>query len=73
MLHVAKIAAFTGFDPARWRPNMRIVEPADRLADGAERDRIAEPKARLPKQMLKTSHTQLYVDAVNRVLRAQRT
>jgi hypothetical protein len=69
--HVENIGAFTEFDPPRWHPNMR-VEPADRLADGAERDRIAAPNARLPKQILKTCHAQLYVDAVNRVLRAQR-
>ena len=68
-----KIGAFTGFDPARWRVKMRIVEPVDRLADCAERDPIAEPNARLPKQILKTGHTQLYVEAVNRGLRAQRS
>jgi len=68
--HVEKIGASTGVDPARSRPNTRVVKPADRLADCPERGRMAEPNA---KQILKTGHTQLYADAVNRVLRAQRS
>jgi hypothetical protein len=72
VLHVEKIAAFAGFDLARWRPRMRIAEPADRLRDCVELDRIREPGARLRKQILKAGCSQVYVDAVNMVFRAQR-
>jgi hypothetical protein len=65
VLHVEKIAAFAGLDLARWRSHPAVAEPA-------VRERMGRPNARLRKQLLKTGYTQVYVDAVNMVFRAQR-
>lgn len=61
---------FAGFDLARWRPKMLIVELEDHHPDFMEIESIREPTAKLRKHILKAGYTEVYVDAINTIFRA---
>jgi hypothetical protein len=61
---------FAGFDLARWKPKLLIVELADVHPDFIPIDSIREPAARLRRQILNTGYTEVYADAINTVFRA---
>jgi FkbM family methyltransferase len=64
---------FAGFDLARWKPQMLIVELADVHPDFIAIESIREPNARLRQHILKAGYTEVYVDAINTVFRAHRS
>jgi len=61
---------FAGFDLARWKPKMLIVELGDRHPDFMEIESIREPMAQLRRDILRVGYTEVYVDAINTVFRA---
>jgi FkbM family methyltransferase len=64
---------FAGFDLARWNPKMLIVELGDVHPDFMDIDSIRAPAALLRKQILQAGYTEVYVDAINTVFRADAT
>lgn len=62
---------FAGVDLARWRPKMLIVELVDVHPDFMAIESIREPNARLRQHILKTGYTEVYVDTINTVFRAE--
>jgi FkbM family methyltransferase len=61
---------FAGFDLARWRPKMLIVELGDFHPDFVEIEGIRKPAAELRKHTLQAGYTEVYVDSINTVFRA---
>jgi FkbM family methyltransferase len=60
---------FAGFDLARWKPKMLIVELEDHHPDFAEIESIREPIAQLRKDILGAGYTEVYVDTINTIFR----
>jgi FkbM family methyltransferase len=61
---------FAGFDLARWKPKMLIVELGDHHPDFIEIESIREPMAQLRRDILGAGYTEVYVDAINTIFRA---
>jgi FkbM family methyltransferase len=61
---------FAGFDLAWWKPKMLIVELEDQHPDFVEVESIREPIAQLRRDILGAGYTEVYVDAINTIFRA---
>jgi Methyltransferase FkbM domain len=61
---------FAGFDLALWKPKMLIVELGDHHPDFVEIESIREPMAQLRRDILGAGYTEVYVDAINTIFRA---
>jgi FkbM family methyltransferase len=61
---------FAGFDLVRWKPKMLIIELTDYHDDFMEIVSIREPIAQLRRDILKAGYTEVYVDAINTIFRA---
>jgi FkbM family methyltransferase len=62
---------FAGFDLARWKPRMLIVELADHHPDFIAIESIRGPAAGVRRQTLEAGYTEVYVDAINTVFLAR--
>jgi FkbM family methyltransferase len=58
---------FEGFDIARWKPKMLIVELEDRHPDFIKIERIRDPIRRLRTHILESGYTEVYIDAINTI------
>jgi FkbM family methyltransferase len=60
---------FAGFDLARWKPQLLIVELADRHPDFAAIESIRGPAAGVRRQIVAAGYDEVYVDSINTVFR----
>jgi FkbM family methyltransferase len=60
---------FAGFDLARWKPKMLIVELADRHPDFIALECIRAAAAGVRRQILEAGYTEAYIDSINTVFR----
>lgn len=63
----AETAVFDGFDIAKWRPQMMIVELADDHPDFGRIEEIAAPAAVLRRRLGESGYKTIYRDAINTV------
>lgn len=64
---------FAGFELARWRPRMLIVELCDAHPDFMEIESVRAPAAQVRELILNAGYTEVYIDAINTVFRCNRT